>query len=90
MQTQSPILAPIEPNREKNVELLQSKSSATTFYYPQLDGLRTLAFLLVFGAHAGGFTASKLPAFIQAPVTFYNDVVSFGWQSPCCPPCRCR
>lgn len=50
------------------------------FYYPQLDGLRTLAFFLVFGSHAGGFTTTNFPPVVKEISNFYNCLVQVGWS----------
>jgi peptidoglycan/LPS O-acetylase OafA/YrhL len=49
------------------------------FYYPQLDGLRSLAFLLVFGSHAGTFDAQTCFPILRLPAQIYSHIVGFGW-----------
>lgn len=50
-------------------------------YLPQLDGLRTLAFLLVFSAHAGTISPAhpQLPAVAVALAQWYQDLTWYGW-----------
>ncbi len=50
------------------------------FYYKQLDGLRTLAFLMVFSSHAGAYQAAEFSPIIQLFVTLYNTIASVGWM----------
>ena len=54
-------------------------ASHQAFYYPQLDGLRTLAFLLVFASHAGGFYPDKCWTGLREVAITYNNFVQFGW-----------
>ena len=55
-------------------------ADAQVFYYPQLDGLRTFAFLLVFGSHAGGFDATLFPPVLKQLAEIYNSFVQVGWS----------
>ncbi|MBS1954397.1 MAG: acyltransferase [Cyanobacteria bacterium SZAS-4] len=51
------------------------------FYYPQLDGLRSVAFLLVFASHAGAFgTDPSLPNWLNQILQVYGTVTWFGWS----------
>ena len=54
--------------------------SSEIFYYPQLDGLRSLAFLMVYGHHAGGFVETSFPPVFKEIACVYNNVVRVGWS----------
>ena len=55
------------------------KERTGSFYYPQLDGLRSLAFLLVFTGHAGGFVVDQSPQWIRPAVAVYQHILHFNW-----------
>lgn len=57
---------------------MADKPSAKTLYWPQLDGLRTLAFLLVYLSHLPAFPVFNLPG-LQFGVTFINYSMQWGW-----------
>jgi peptidoglycan/LPS O-acetylase OafA/YrhL len=52
------------------------------FYYPQLDGLRTLAFLMVFFSHTMPFPLTaelaRFPVLVFA-IDFFNRLKDWGW-----------
>lgn len=58
-----------------------AKEHQSRFYYAQLDGLRTVAFLLVFNAHAGAFGPDpSLPSWLNQILQIIGTVTWFGWS----------
>ena len=53
-------------------------SRSTTHYWAELDGVRSLAFLLVFMSHVGAVPALT-PPLLHPIRTIYNVIVSWGW-----------
>lgn len=47
-------------------------------YWPELDGIRALAFLLVYVSHVGAFPGMRVP-FLQPLEQAYNLIVRWGW-----------
>lgn len=48
-------------------------------YWPQLDGLRTVAFMMVFMHHLGGITGHDFPNMSKAQLIDINNYVAWGW-----------
>lgn len=55
------------------------KSKGREAYWPQLDGMRTVAFMLVFIHHLGGITSHDFPKMTVAQLLDLNNYVAWGW-----------
>lgn len=55
------------------------QSNAREAYWPQLDGLRTVAFMMVFMHHLGGITNKDFPGLTKAQLIDLNNYVAWGW-----------
>lgn len=52
---------------------------AERLYWPQLDGLRTLAFLMVFCSHLMALPVPHINPVNDSLILFWNTVASWGW-----------
>ena len=68
-----PVAKTPQPQKKAGVE--------TTFYYPQLDGVRIFAFFVVFICHAGALSTEHLPPLLKPLATLYDKIYLCGWCS---------